>query len=109
VGVADALNLSTAAWAGLVKAAVHGHFRPEGSHILREFFPCLGGEPVRPRAESLARGGVETIPLVWLELLGERNWGKLRSVKDFVRVCVADAADQSWIGEGALERAVLRR
>ena len=51
----------------------------------------------------------QPVPFFRLEFVCEGDWGELRGVQDFVGVGVADAADQTWIGESALEGAVLER
>src|SRR6201996_3769597 len=78
VGVADALDGRAATWTGKIEVAVHGHFGTEGGDFFREAFLCLGVEAVDPELKSLARGGVETLPLVWRELLCLREWRELR-------------------------------
>ena len=50
-GVADALDLSTAAGAGKFEAAVDGHAFAESSHIFGEYSRRFGAEAIGPACE----------------------------------------------------------
>jgi len=60
VGVADALDLLTAARAGVAVAAVRGHVFAECGDFFGE---GVGFEAVDPELEGFARGGEEARPL----------------------------------------------
>jgi hypothetical protein len=106
VGVADALDGLAAAGAGLAIAAMNGHFRTEGGDFLREALLGFSAEAVDPESESGAGGGEEAVPVFGLKFGGKREGRELGCVEDFVGVGIADAADETGIGKGALEGAV---
>jgi hypothetical protein len=106
VCVADALDGCGAARAGLEIAAVRGHVGAEGGYFFGELELGFCIEAVYPGLERGTGGDVEAGELFGgkLTCLGERR--ELSGVEDLVRVGVADAGEDSWVGQGALEGAV---
>src|SRR5271165_1816509 len=64
VGVADALNLLSAAGAGLVKLAMHGEFGAEGGDAFGKGLVCFLAQAVHPDFEGGAGSGEEAGPLL---------------------------------------------
>ena len=109
VRIANAENLVPAAGTGLPVAAVDGHALAEGSDFLWERDNGFGAEAVGPGLENFTGGCEEALPLGRRQFTSERDGRQLGRVQDLVRVGVADAAEQAWIGKGPLKRAVLGR
>src|ERR1039457_732200 len=84
--VANALHLLAASRAWLPIAPVHGHPVAERGHLLREFLPGFGAQPVEPQRQSIARGGVQTRDLVRRELARLRDGRQARGMQDLVRI-----------------------
>jgi len=102
-GVADALDFSTAARAGLFEAAVDGHAFAKGGDFFGEFAGGFGAEAVGPAGEAGADGFVEALDFGDGEFLSERERRKLGFPENFVGIGIADAAEEARVGEGALE------
>ena len=86
---------------------MYGHVLAKGGDLFGECEAGFGGQAVHPEAQGALRGGEKTKPFFRFELLrlGERR--EARGVENFVRVGVADTAQDAGISEGALERVVL--
>src|SRR5258707_1357935 len=67
---------------------------------------CLPAQAVYPEPNCVARGSEQPFPLARPKLVRERDRGQLRGIQDLVRIGIADAADDAWIGKSPLERAV---
>lgn len=105
-GVADALDFCAAAGAGKFVATVDGHAFAEGGDFFGEFTSGFGAEVIGPGREAGADGLVEALNFGRAEFLGEREGREFCFPKNFVRVSVADAAEEAWVGKGALERVI---
>jgi hypothetical protein len=106
VGVADALDGLAADGAWLSEATVNGHVFAEGGDLFWEGRQGFGVEATYPEIKRVAGGGEEALPLFGGEFVGEEDGGELGGVEDLVGVRVADAGEDAWVGEGALEGAV---
>src|SRR6266849_5039138 len=104
--VANALDRGVAARAGLFVAAVNGHAFAEGGDLLGEFAGGFGAEAIGPLGKRGADGFEEALDFRDGELLRERERRKPRLEQNLIRVGIADAAEQTRIGEGTLESVV---
>src|SRR5207237_4796221 len=104
VGVADALDGLAAGWAGLSETAVDGHVFAEGGDFLGKVAAGFGVEAVDPELQGVAGGGVEALPLVSGEFVGELDGGGTGGVKYLVGGGVADAGEGARVGEWWVER-----
>src|SRR5229473_1146392 len=106
VGVANPLNLFSTSGAGLAIASVNGHILAKRSDVFGKATFCLSAQAVYPEPDCVARGSEQPFPLARPELVRERDRRQLRGMQDLVRIGIADAADDAWIGKSPLERAV---
>jgi len=106
VGVADALYVLSAGWAGLSETAVDGHVVAEGGDFFGEVAAGFGVEAIDPELERVPGGCEESLPLFVGEFVGELDGGEACGVENLVGVRVADSGENAWIGEGSLEGAV---
>src|SRR5258708_34726877 len=107
VGVANPLNLFSTSGAGLAIASVNGHVLAKRSDVFGKATFCLSAQAVYPEPNCVARGSEQPFPLARAQLVRERDRRQLRGMQDLVRIGVADAADDAWIGKGHLERTIL--
>ena len=70
--------------------------------FLREAVSVFLTKSADPLAENRADGVVQTRDLVFGQALRPFHRRQLRPVKDFIRVRVANAAENAWIRQGAL-------
>src|SRR6266851_3339778 len=106
VRVANPLNLFSTSWAGLAVASVNGHVLAKRSDVFGKATFCLPAQAVYPEPNCVARGSEQPFPLARPALVRERDRRQLRGMQDLVRIGIADAADDAWIGKSPLERAV---
>ena len=106
VCVADALDWRAASGARLTEAAMDGHFRAECSYFFWESVLGFGVEAIDPELERLPGRFEEPLPFRLAQFACQRDRRELGGIQDFVRVGVADAAEDARIGEGSLEGAV---
>ncbi len=105
-GVANALDRGVAARAGLFVPAVNGHAFAESGDFFGEFAAGLGAQAIGPLGKRGASGFEEALDFRDRELLREREGRKAGFEENLIRVGIADAAEQTRIGEGALESMV---
>jgi len=101
VGVDNALNRCTADRARLSKFSMRGHFSMERRHVFGESTCGLAAQPCDPFRQDVACRLVQYRYFFFRQPAGPFQWREPRAVKDFIRVRVADPAEQSWIGQGA--------
>src|ERR1035441_11067304 len=94
-GITNAQHLLAASRAWLPIAPVHGHPVAERGHLLREFLPGFGAQPVEPHRQSIARGGGQTRNLGRSQLARLRDGRQSRGMKYLVRIGIADAAERA--------------
>src|SRR5690606_32111850 len=108
LAVDDSLDGGATMGARLAVPPVYLHPRVERGDLLWKAVARFGGEQLGPFPEQALRRLVEGCDLLVAELRRSLHRGELRLQEDLVRVCVADPAQDAWIGQRALERVVLR-
>src|SRR6266481_4632393 len=106
VCVANPLNMFSTSGAELAIASVNSHVLAKRSDVFGKATFCLSAQAVYPEPNCVARGSEQPFPLARPELVRERDRRQLRGMQDLVRIGIADAADDAWIGKSPLERAV---
>src|SRR6478672_612393 len=105
--VPNALHRRSARGTGEPEAPVDRHLLVEGSHFLGEAVTDCRAQAPGPFAQRRQRRVAQPLDLLLVELLRQRQRREPRVVKDLVRVGVADPAEQSRIGQRALEGVIL--
>src|SRR5579862_657150 len=108
VGVANPLDRRAALDARLAIPAMNRHVFAEGGYLFREIAAGLVAQSLGPEGKSPADGPVEPAYVIRAELLRKRDRRHASLKKDFVRVGVADPAEEVRIGERPLQGMVLR-
>ncbi len=88
-------------------AAVDGHPVAKRGDLLGEASPGLAAQSFGPLDERRAGGLEERLDLGVVELPRELHGREASAMKDLVRIRVADAAEQTRVGERALQRVAL--
>jgi len=88
---------------------VNGHFLSKRGHLFGKGSFGFGAQPVYPELEGMVGRREQPFPFLRLQLAREGDGRELRRVQDFVRIRVADSADQARVGKGSLECAVFKR
>src|SRR5260370_37465363 len=105
-GVTNALDFGVATRTRLFVAAVNGHAFAKGGDIFGEILARLRAEAVEPANERGTGGCEEALDLRHGELVGQREGRKPGFEQNFIRIGIADAAEQARVGEGALQSVV---
>ena len=85
---------------------MNGHILAKRSHLFRKASFRFCAQPVYPELQSFLGRSEQALPFTRFELLRQRDRRQLGSVQDLVRIRIADAAQNPWIGESPLESAV---
>jgi len=80
---------------------VNRHLWPESCDLLGEVVPGFLTKPGDPLTENRAHGVVQTRDLVFGQALSPFHRRQLCPMKDFIRVRVANAAENAWARQGA--------
>jgi hypothetical protein len=105
-GVTDALDLGSATRARLFVATVNGHAFAKGGNVFGESSSCFRAEARGPTRKRSAGGLEKAMYFRGCEFLSERKRRKFCLEQDFVGVGVADPAEKTRVGEGALQRVI---
>lgn len=106
-GIDDSLDRRAAHGTGLAMAPVHGHLVVERSDPFGELLSRLAPQPVGPVDQGSPDGLVEPHDLFSAQGIRQLERRQSRAVQDLVRVGVADAAENAWVGQRALQRVPL--
>jgi len=87
---------------------MHRHPRAECRHFLGKFVPCLRAQLLSPMPQRLLDGLVQTANLFHFQSLRQCNRRQPRVVEYFVRIRVADSAEQMWVRQRALQCVIFR-
>jgi hypothetical protein len=107
VSVSDTLNFLSAHYTRLAVAAVNGHFIAKRSHLLRKSITGLGTEPVDPKLEGVLSGNVQPLPFFRSKPVSLRDGRQASGVQYFVGIGVADATNESRVGQSAFEGVII--
>ncbi len=86
---------------------MHGHPFAKGGHFLWELLAFVLSQLGNPVLERRSRGLIEALDLLVAELSGAGQWRKPSPVQDLVRIRIPDAAEETGIGQGALQGVAL--
>ena len=103
----DALNRRAASRARFAEASVDRHPFVECRHLLGKRVFGLTLQPVCPFSERRDRRRTQPRRSLGAQLAGQLERRQSGAMKNFIRVCVADAAEQMRIGKRALQRVAL--
>ena len=84
------------------------HVFSECSDFLREFLAGFFAQPMDPFDQCVAGGGVKPRDFFFSKFLRQLYRRQSRIPKNFVRVSIADAAEESRIGERPFQRVRVR-
>src|SRR5687768_12877229 len=108
VRIANALDGGPAHGTRLAVLPVHSHFRAKRRHFLRKLAISLRTKALHPFAQYGLRRVVDPADLLVGESRRERHRRHAAAVENLVRVGVTDAAEESRVRKGALDRVILR-
>lgn len=109
VRVTDALDFFAADRARPAKFAVHGHLPTERRHVLWKTTASFSPQNFNPMSQGSLCGVKQSPDGLGRKLLRQRHGREPGAVQDFVRIRIANAAEQVRIGQGALERVISQR
>src|SRR5688572_16225403 len=108
VSIADSLDWRAAVRAGLLVAAVDGHSLAKGRDLLRKLLSLLASQPRNPILQRPSSGMIQTTHLFVGELPGARQRREPGPVQDFIRIRIADSAEETRVGQRTLEGMAFR-
>src|SRR5438132_8626621 len=93
-GIANPLNLCGAAQTRLTEATMYGHPRAKSGNVFRKSVAGCDAEIFNPLKKSYACGSMKPFHLFPGKSLREFYGRELRLKKNFIRIGIADAAEQ---------------
>ena len=104
--VNDALHRRSASRTGFSEPTVNGHSLVECGHLFRKPFTSVCLKPCRPLRERVNRGRMQQTDLVSRQLTSQLEGRQPRTMKNFIRIRVPDAAEQMGIRQRSLQRVI---
>src|SRR5712692_6895045 len=107
-GIANTLDLGTAARARLAIAAVDRHAGPKRGYLLGKCAGRFGPQALGPFDQRRARRVVKPLDFLRSQLLRHRDRRELRAMENLVGIRIADTTENMRVGERTLQRMISR-
>ena len=82
---------------------MHGHLWPERGDVLGKPVACSFAEQFDPVGQGFLGRPVQALDFRARQVMRHRHGRQTRAMQDFVRVGIADAAEQARVGQRAFE------